>query len=191
MSLFSSPLIKSSVEAIQDLIHNFNSDPSVESRLEIDLLVKELMSLPSVLQVNLSTFGVTSPPTIFTSCSLFSWGDALFCDTQSECWIKMSANPLSSKGNSKGVTWSNFKSSFSALLTGEAISKDRQEKRLAICHKCELFRWDSETARASCGICGCKLGGGSTKLLDLTIYEETAKYGCKHPTGSRWKENGC
>jgi len=80
-----------------------------------------------------------------------------------------------------------FMSVMSAMITGKYVSKKRQLKRLEICHACDKFTMKDEQPR--CGVCGCKLDGDS-KLIQLTAYEETKKYGCKHNDGSQWKKHG-
>ena len=81
-----------------------------------------------------------------------------------------------------------FMSVMSALVTGKYVSKERQLKRLEICHGCEKFTVN-DSGKAECGVCGCKLDGDK-KLIQLTAYEETKKYGCKHGDGSQWKKHG-
>lgn len=80
-----------------------------------------------------------------------------------------------------------FMSVMSAMVTGKYVSKERQLKRLEICHACDEFNIEDGNPR--CGVCGCKLDGDS-KLVQLTAYEETEKYGCKHDDGSQWKKHG-
>ena len=85
-----------------------------------------------------------------------------------------------------------FMSVMSALVTGKYVSKERQLKRLEICHGCEKFTVNplrGAEGVATCGVCGCKLDGDK-KLIQLTAYEETKKYGCKHRDGSQWKKHG-
>jgi len=81
-----------------------------------------------------------------------------------------------------------FMSVMSAMITGKYVSKKRQSKRLEICHGCEEFIIN-DNGRAECGVCGCKLDGDK-KLIQLTAYEETERYGCKHDDGSQWKKHG-
>lgn len=78
-----------------------------------------------------------------------------------------------------------------ALLFGKVISKERMEKRLDICRPCEYVKQQGEGLAAlyRCGICKCKLKVDAT-LINLARYEETNKYGCRHPLGSRWKKQG-
>ncbi len=77
-----------------------------------------------------------------------------------------------------------------ALLTGERISADRIRRRIEICARCRYVR-ARKTRRGdrklNCGICGCRLGGRRA-LINLARYEETRRYGCKHPRGSRWRK---
>lgn len=86
--------------------------------------------------------------------------------------------------------WSIFNliSVTSALMFGHGVSQERRKKRLAICSTCDKLVNDGKTFR--CGVCGCKLRGQSSALVDLLKYEETSRYGCKHPKGSRWKAQG-
>ena len=164
----------------QELIENIlnlisNKSPEVESKLE------ELEKNFFILKVIPSNTKLS--PEIYEPCAIIKYEDVLYVDTSSECWQSRIVKE-------KGITWKNFKSLTKALLTGSHVSKEVQEKRLKICHECPLFRWDDNKETASCGICGCKVGNKSMKLLDLTRYEEDDTYGCKHPEGSRWKENG-
>ena len=80
-----------------------------------------------------------------------------------------------------------FMSVMSAMISGKYVSEERQLKRLEICHGCDNFVIDDGYPK--CGVCGCKLDGDS-KLIQLTAYEETEKYGCKHDAGSQWKKGG-
>jgi hypothetical protein len=74
----------------------------------------------------------------------------------------------------------------SALLTGTVISPERVKKRIEVCATCDKVRRDGD--KMWCGVCGCALKGDKS-LINLARYEETPAYGCKHPAGSRWKEN--
>jgi hypothetical protein len=75
-----------------------------------------------------------------------------------------------------------------AILVGKDVSEDRLAKRIEICGSCDLVKTD-DFGNMNCGICGCKLSG-SKALINLARYEETPEYGCKHPSGSRWKDKG-
>lgn len=75
-----------------------------------------------------------------------------------------------------------------AIATGKIVSEERQKARMEICSKCPKVTKDN-FGRMSCGICGCKLKG-SSEIIQLTAYEETDRWGCKHPKGSRWKAEG-
>lgn len=72
-----------------------------------------------------------------------------------------------------------------ALLSGQDVSQERLKKRLEICNKCDKVDTRSENLM-SCSICGCKVK--QRGLVNLARYEETKDYGCKHPKGSRWKD---
>lgn len=75
-----------------------------------------------------------------------------------------------------------------AVITGDrGVSEQRREARLAICLKCPLANKTHDPP--ICSICGCKLKGEKS-VVNLIAYEETKDYGCKHPSGSRWKEAG-
>ena len=74
-----------------------------------------------------------------------------------------------------------------ALLTGTDVGEERLQKRLEICSTCDRVQMD-ETGSMQCGICGCILKEKS--LINLARFEETQEYGCKYPTGSKWKEKG-
>jgi len=76
----------------------------------------------------------------------------------------------------------------SALMFGKGVTPERRQKRLEICSSCDKMVFDGQIMR--CGMCGCKLHGQSGALVDLLRYEETPRYGCKHPHGSRWKAAG-
>lgn len=82
-----------------------------------------------------------------------------------------------------------FMSVMSAMVTGKYVSKKRQLKRVEICHGCENFAISPSDGQPRCNVCGCKLDGDS-KLIQLTAYEETERYGCKHDDGSQWKKHG-
>lgn len=74
-----------------------------------------------------------------------------------------------------------------AVIFGKRVSPEIQKARYDICSKCDKVRKNGENL--SCGICGCKIKGDRS-LVNLTLYEETVDYGCKHPSGSRWKSAG-
>ena len=92
-------------------------------------------------------------------------------------------------------TLTNLFSLASAIVTGKKISPERMRQRLAVCMECDRMRSDGSNWR--CGVCGCKLDAPDavndqlkSRLINLVLYEETARYGCKHGTGSRWKKAG-
>ena len=75
-----------------------------------------------------------------------------------------------------------------ALITGKNISKERIEARLIICSTCEYLRINNNIL--TCGICNCNLMKQDA-LYDLTRFEENQPlWGCKHASGSKWKEAG-
>ena len=81
----------------------------------------------------------------------------------------------------------------SALFSGEGVEMDRREARLNICLECPNVinsKRKSGQENIKCGLCGCKVSGGDTSLVNLARYEETDKYGCKHSEGSQWKKHG-
>lgn len=73
----------------------------------------------------------------------------------------------------------------SAIVFGERVSDERLKERIKICSECPKSEVNSE-GLMNCGICGCALKGDRS-LVNLALYEETDKYGCKAPGGSRWK----
>jgi len=79
-----------------------------------------------------------------------------------------------------------------ALTSGRRVSDDRIRRRIEICSRCRYVRI-RKTRRGgrklNCGICGCRLRGRRA-LVNLARYEETRRWGCKHPGGSRWKKAG-
>jgi len=76
-----------------------------------------------------------------------------------------------------------------ALATGRRVSDERIRRRVEICSRCRYVRIRKTRRRRklNCGICGCRLRGRRA-LINLARYEETRRWGCKHPKGSRWKE---
>jgi len=74
-----------------------------------------------------------------------------------------------------------------AITTGRRVSEERIQRRIKICSRCRYVRVRERKLR--CGICGCRLRGRRA-LINLARYEETHRYGCKHPKGSRWKTRG-
>jgi len=77
-----------------------------------------------------------------------------------------------------------------AVLSGKRIPADRIRRRVEICACCRYVRVRKRARqKLRCGICGCRLRGRRA-LINLAAYEETARYGCKHPKGSRWKSRG-
>jgi len=79
-----------------------------------------------------------------------------------------------------------------ALFTGKRISDARIRRRIEICSRCRYVRI-RKTRRGdrklNCGICGCRLRGRHA-LINLARYEETRRWGRKHPNGSRWRRAG-
>jgi len=78
-----------------------------------------------------------------------------------------------------------------ALTTGRRVSDERIRRRIKICARCRhvRVRKSRQGRKLNCGICGCRLRG-RRGLINLARYEETRRYGCKHPKGSRWKARG-
>jgi len=79
-----------------------------------------------------------------------------------------------------------------ALTTGRRVGDERVRRRVEICSRCRYVRI-RKTRRGgrklNCGICGCRLRGRRA-LINIARYEETRRWGCKHPDGSQWKANG-
>lgn len=73
-----------------------------------------------------------------------------------------------------------------ALLTGKNVNSEQLEVRLKICRNCDRVRPKGQIMR--CDVCGCQLKDSG--LVNLARFVETKDYGCKHPTGSRWKAAG-
>ncbi len=75
-----------------------------------------------------------------------------------------------------------------AVLCGTNVSQERLKKRLEICSGCDKVEQSGKLMR--CGICQCTLA--EKGLINLARYVEDADgaYGCKHPDGSKWKEQG-
>jgi len=76
-----------------------------------------------------------------------------------------------------------------ALTTGRRVSDDRIRRRIEICSRCRYVRIRKTrhgARKLNCGICGCRLRSRRA-LINLARYEETRRWGCKHPRGSRWK----
>jgi len=84
-----------------------------------------------------------------------------------------------------------FKKAYSlatAVIGGDrSVTDERIKARLEICVTCPLSNKTYDPPR--CSICGCKLEGDSS-IVNLVAYEETARYGCKAPGGSKWKKAG-
>lgn len=78
-----------------------------------------------------------------------------------------------------------------ALTTSRRVSKERIRRHIQICSRCRYvrIRKTRRGRKLNCGICGCRLRGRRA-LINLARYEETRRYGCKHPNGSRWKAQG-
>jgi len=79
----------------------------------------------------------------------------------------------------------------SALVAGRCVIDERICRRIEICAGCPYVRVKRtrKGRKVICRICGCRLRGNRS-LINLARYEETARYGCKHPRGSRWKKAG-
>jgi len=79
----------------------------------------------------------------------------------------------------------------SALVAGQRVSIKRIRRRIKVCARCRYVRVRKtrKGRKLNCRICGCRLRGDRS-LINLARYEETARYGCKHPRGSRWKKKG-
>jgi hypothetical protein len=75
----------------------------------------------------------------------------------------------------------------SAVTSGEEINIERRQKRLLICSDCPKL--SLVDGKIGCGVCGCRLQINDKSIINLINYEETEKYGCKHPDGSQWKKN--
>lgn len=75
----------------------------------------------------------------------------------------------------------------SALLTGVDVSREQLQARLAVCRTCDKVVQKGAIMR--CGICDCSVG--ESGLVNLARYQETGRYGCKHPEGSQWIKNDC
>jgi len=77
-----------------------------------------------------------------------------------------------------------------ALATGRRVSDERIRRRVEICSRCRYVRVRKtrQGRKLNCGICGCRLRRRA--LVNLARYEETRRWGCKHPDGSRWKAHG-
>jgi len=79
-----------------------------------------------------------------------------------------------------------------ALTTGHPVSDRRIRRRIEICSRCRYVRIRKARRggrKLNCGICGCRLRSRRA-LINLARYEETRRWGCKHPNGSRWKAHG-
>jgi len=168
-------------------IENLINEKDMKNTTKIKEFFNHLKKNPLVLVIDSSK--LREDEDIYSECKLLLHEGLIYVDTLSKCWQEQVRKLNLTKTKKRGITWENFKSITSAVLTGNHISKERQEARLKVCHDCELFKWNEHTQEGSCGVCGCKLSGSSA-ILELTSYEETDKYGCKHPTGSKWKENG-
>ena len=79
----------------------------------------------------------------------------------------------------------------SALLCGKDVGQGRMKRRMEVCAGCPFveIQGNAETGLLRCGICKCKVKSDKT-LINLARYEETNRYGCKHPEGSQWKKAG-
>ena len=73
-----------------------------------------------------------------------------------------------------------------AVLYGKAVSPKRIKKRIKVCEQCMKVEYFKNHSVMKCGICGCLLSKKNA-LINLARYEETKRYGCKHPDGSKWK----
>ncbi len=76
-----------------------------------------------------------------------------------------------------------------SIIFGKEVSDERYEKRVEICKACPLMLLDDNN-EPHCGICQCKIKAKKNAIVNFAKFEENERYGCKHPLGSRWKENG-
>ena len=73
-----------------------------------------------------------------------------------------------------------------AILTGEKVDEATQKARSQICAACDKVREDDKGPW--CGICGCKVAQGDSRLTNLTAYKENLPHwGCKHPERDQGK----
>lgn len=114
--------------------------------------------------------------------------------------VSIPPSPLSKP--TKEATWRIVMSVMKAMAFGRTVGRERMEARAKICIECPEVKVDL-WGRPSCGICGCKVGGGRSKqILNLARFEETEAYGCKFyvkhggvskkdlEKRSKWKEAG-
>ena len=76
--------------------------------------------------------------------------------------------------------------------TGRRVSDERIQLRVEIRSRCRYVRIRKTRGgvrKLNCGICGCR-PRGRRALINLARYEETRRWGCKHPNDSRWKKRG-
>jgi hypothetical protein len=185
-------VITLTINGVPTLKKYFGSNKEVDQRRALDkvktaMVQKDLEMFKNALNHLGSLPNIVVLPTDdsisagLARCELVRYEGKSFLDSSSDCYFNVTG-----KRFSKGANIENILSVAKAVTYGKKVSKDRQAKRLEVCKTCDMFRDDGVTQ--SCGVCGCKLDG-SSKLVDLTLYEETVRYGCKHPKGSRWKEN--
>jgi len=74
-----------------------------------------------------------------------------------------------------------------ALTTGRRVSDERIRPRRVF--RYVRIRNTRRGRKLNCGICGCRVRG-RRGLVNLARYEETRRWGCKHPNGSRWQNAG-
>jgi len=77
-----------------------------------------------------------------------------------------------------------------ALAIGRRVSNERIRRRVEICSRDSYVRISKTRCggrKLNCGISGCRLRGRRA-LINLARCEETRRWGCKHPRGSRWKK---
>lgn len=68
-----------------------------------------------------------------------------------------------------------------AILTGEYVSKEILDERIAVCGKCKFLKIDPKGVEF-CGICGCKTSADERKIDNLAAYKENLpNWGCKFP----------
>lgn len=88
-------------------------------------------------------------------------------------------------------TLKKIKTLFQAMLQARKVPIFTRQKRAAKCTGCDLIRKDPTTKKLFCSVCGCASGGGTNKIVNLTVYEENLpKWGCKHPKRGQPKPNG-
>jgi hypothetical protein len=75
-----------------------------------------------------------------------------------------------------------------AVTLGQYVPDDVRREREAACGQCSFQRFDDGIPW--CSICNCGTSDEERKIFNLTRYEESPLWGCKHPdrnTGAGWK----